>query len=122
MFWGHGPEQPYLQSLASRLACIDHIHFEGFVSDPRDYLSKADLFVLPSHGEAFGLSLAEAREAGCAVIGTNVGGIPEGLENGRSGILVPAKDPVELARVLVELFGNKSLLGLWRKRASSNLS
>ena len=119
---GKGPEQAELQSLADRLACSDHVRFEGFVSDPRAYLSRADLFVLPSHSEAFGLSIAEAREAGCAVVGTNVGGIPEVLEDGRSGILVPARDPVALGRVLVELFSDRSLLTLWRSRASSNLS
>jgi glycosyltransferase involved in cell wall biosynthesis len=119
---GEGPERRCLQMLAVRLNCDDRIHFEGFKSDPRPYLAHADVFVLPSHREAFGLSLAEAREARCAVIATNIGGIPEALEGGRSGILVAAKNPVEIGRVLVELFSDQKLLSFWQKRASENLS
>jgi glycosyltransferase involved in cell wall biosynthesis len=119
---GEGPTKSQLQSLTVRLACDDRIHFEGFIKDPRPYLARADVFVLPSHQEAFGLSLAEAREAGCAVIGTNVGGIPEVLERGRCGILVPAGNPPELGRVLVELLTDEKLLRFWKDRALSNLS
>lgn len=119
---GKGPAKPSLQMRAARLSCNDRIHFEGFVDDPRPYLAQADIFVLPSHREAFGLSLAEAREAGCAVIGTNIGGIPEALEGGRSGILVAAKKPSEIGRVLVELLTDQELLRFWQKRALENLS
>jgi glycosyltransferase involved in cell wall biosynthesis len=119
---GEGPERHRLETHADRLACGDRIHFKGFVSDPRSYLAKADVFVLPSHMEAFGLSIAEAREAGCAVIGMKIGGIPEVLEDGRRGILLPKKNPSELARVIVELFSDEGLLQLWQDRASSNLS
>ena len=119
---GKGPAKPSLQMRAARLNCNDRIHFEGFIDDPRPYLAQADIFVLPSHREAFGLSLAEAREAGCAVIGTNIGGIPEALEGGRSGILVAAKNPCEIGRVLVELLADQELLRFWQKRALENLS
>jgi glycosyltransferase involved in cell wall biosynthesis len=119
---GDGPEREALQSQASRFDCRDHIHFVGFVRDPRPYLAQADIFVLPSHREAFGMALAEAREAGCAVIGTTVGGIPEVLEGGRAGIIVPVSNPAEMAKVLIELLANPILLRSWRKRASANLS
>jgi glycosyltransferase involved in cell wall biosynthesis len=119
---GEGPKRSRLETLSARLSCEDHIHFEGFVEDPRPYLAQADVFVLPSHREAFGLSLAEAREAGCAVIGTNVGGISEVLEDGRSGILVPPKSPGELGRILIQLFADREILTSWQKRASANLS
>lgn len=119
---GEGPERQHLQTQADHLGSGNRIHFKGFVSDPRAYLEKADLFVLPSHVEAFGLSIAEARQAGCAVIGMNVGGIPEVLEGGSRGILLPPKNPSELARVIVELFSDEELLRLWQDRASSNLS
>jgi glycosyltransferase involved in cell wall biosynthesis len=119
---GKGPAMPSLQMRAARLNCNDRIHFEGFIDDPRPYLAQADIFVLPSHREAFGLSLAEAREAGCAVIGTNVGGIPEALESGRSGILVAAKNPCEIGLALVELLADQELLRFWQKRALENLS
>jgi glycosyltransferase involved in cell wall biosynthesis len=118
---GEGPDRRRLQTLTARMNCDDRIHFEGFKSDPRPYLTHADVFVLPSHREAFGMSLAEAREAGCAVIGTNVGGIPEVLEGGRSGILVAPRDPAGLGQVLIQLFTNQELLQHWRKRAVANL-
>jgi glycosyltransferase involved in cell wall biosynthesis len=119
---GKGPQRSYLESLAVDLGCSDRIHFEGFIEDPRAYFRQADVFVLPSHREAFGSSLAEAREAGCAVIGTNVGGIPEVLEGGQCGILVPPNNPLALSRALVDLLGNEALLKFWQQRASSNLS
>jgi glycosyltransferase involved in cell wall biosynthesis len=119
---GEGPERSRLKMQAARLNCDDCSYFEGFVEDPRSYLAQADIFVLPSHREAFGLSLAEAREAGCAMIGTSVGGIPEVLERGRCGTLVPAGNPLELGRILVELLTDEELLRFWQGRASSNLS
>ncbi len=119
---GDGPEKRSLQMLADRLDCRDRIHFEGFVRDPGPYLAQADIFVLPSHREAFGMALAEAREAGCAAIGTNAGGIPEVLEGGRAGIIVPVGRAAELGSVLVRLLVNPTLLRLWQERAASNLS
>jgi glycosyltransferase involved in cell wall biosynthesis len=119
---GDGPEKRSLQMRADRLDCSYRIHFEGFVRDPRPYLAQADIFVLSSHREAFGMALAEAREAGCAAIGTDTGGIPEVLENGRAGIIVPVGSPVEMGRVLVQLLADPALLRLWRKRAATNLS
>jgi glycosyltransferase involved in cell wall biosynthesis len=119
---GDGPEKRSLQMLADRLDCRDCIYFEGFVRDPRPYLAQADIFVLASHREAFGMALAEAREAGCAAIGTNVGGIPEVLEYGRAGIIVPVGNPVDMSRALVRLLVNPTLLRFWQKRAATNLS
>jgi glycosyltransferase involved in cell wall biosynthesis len=119
---GEGPERANLQKKVDLLGCGDRIHFLGFVNDPRIYLAKAAIFVLPSHREAFGLALAEAREAGCAVVATNVGGIPEVLEQGRRGILLPAKNPIELGRVVVELLSNPAMLRIWQERAASNLA
>lgn len=119
---GEGPERRSLQMLVDRLDCHDCIYFAGFVANPRPYLTQADIFVLPSHREAFGMALAEAREAGCAAIGTNVGGIPEVLEGGQAGIIVPVGNPVELGSVFVRLLVNPALLRLWQDRAATNLS
>jgi glycosyltransferase involved in cell wall biosynthesis len=119
---GDGPEKLSLQMQAERFDCSDRIHFEGFVADPQPYLAQADIFVLASHREAFGMALAEARQAGCAVIGTDIGGIPEVLEHGRAGIIVPAREPVELGQTLVRLLTNPTLLRFWQRRAATNLS
>ena len=119
---GKGPLRSRLERQASRVKSRGGIHFVGFVADPRSYLSQADVFVLSSHREAFGLALAEAREAGCAVVGTNVGGIPEVLELGRRGILVSANKPTEMSDVIVDLLADETLRKTWQKRALENLS
>jgi glycosyltransferase involved in cell wall biosynthesis len=119
---GHGPANAKLRRRAAHAGCEDCIHFLGFVDDPRPYLAHADIFVLASHREAFGLVLAEAREAGCAIIGTNVGGIPEVLEGGRAGILVPPRDPSALGQALVRLLTDQDALKDWQRRALANLN
>jgi glycosyltransferase involved in cell wall biosynthesis len=119
---GKGPMRSLLEKQASLVKSRGGIHFVGFVADPRSYLSQADVFVLSSHREAFGLALAEAREAGCAVVGTNVGGIPEVLELGRRGILVSANKPTEMSDVIVDLLADETLRKTWQKRALENLS
>ncbi len=119
---GKGPMRSRLEKQASRIKSGGGIHLVGFVPDPRSYLAQADVFVLPSHREAFGLALAEAREAGCAVVGTNVGGIPEVLEHGRRGILVSANQPAEISDAIVSLLVDDELRKTWQKRALENLS
>jgi glycosyltransferase involved in cell wall biosynthesis len=119
---GKGPLRSRLEKQASLVKSLGGIHLVGFVADPRPYLSQADVFVLSSHREAFGLALAEAREAGCAVVGTSVGGIPEVLEFGRRGILVPGNNPAELSRVIVDLLADENIRKTWQARALENLS
>jgi glycosyltransferase involved in cell wall biosynthesis len=118
---GDGPERSVLEAMAAALPCADKIHFTGFVRDPRPYLFAADIFVLASYREAFGLVLAEAREAGCAIVASNVGGIPEALDNGKAGILLPPGQPRELADALAALLHNAQELDKWQTRAVENL-
>jgi glycosyltransferase involved in cell wall biosynthesis len=118
---GDGPERSMLEARAAALPCADKIHFTGFVRDPRPYLFAADIFVLASYREAFGLVLAEAREARCAVVASNVGGIPEALDNGRAGILLPPGQPRELADALAGLLADTHELDKWQTRAVENL-
>lgn len=119
---GNGPMRQSLQSQSVALDCEDDICFVGNVEDPRDYLMQADVFVLPSHREAFGLALAEARESHCALVGTDVGGIPEVLESGNAGILVPPRNPARMSEVLIALFTDRQLLHDWQQRAGKNLA
>ena len=76
---GDGPERPALERQAADTGCADRISFIGHVDQPRGVLAQTDVFVLASYAEPFGLGILEAREAGCAVIGTRVGGIAEQL-------------------------------------------
>ncbi|NJM21087.1 MAG: glycosyltransferase family 4 protein [Richelia sp. RM2_1_2] len=67
------------------------------------------------------LVLSEAREAGCAIIATDVDGIPEALDYGEAGLLVPAKDSQALAAKLKTLLDDSNALNEWKNRASQNL-
>ena len=119
---GDGPDRAAFEAQAQDSGLAERISFTGFIADPRPYFSEADIFVLASRSEPFGLVIAEAREAGCAVVGSNVGGIPEVLEEGRAGLLVPPGDPSALAEALSTLLSSPDLLAHWRKAAGENLS
>jgi glycosyltransferase involved in cell wall biosynthesis len=118
---GNGPERSKLEGQAAASGCGHKIHFTGFIKDPRSYLFAADIFVLASHQEAFGLVLAEAREAKCAIVASDVGGIREALDDGEAGILIPARQPRVLANALALLLGNGHELDRWQTRAAENL-
>jgi glycosyltransferase involved in cell wall biosynthesis len=119
---GNGPELESLQEQARSTAFAERIHFEGFQREPQSYLLSTDIFVLASHNESFGLAIAEARTVGTsAIIASNVGGIPETLDDGRAGILVPPKDSEALATSLTVLLDNPEKLQCWKEKASKNL-
>jgi len=118
---GDGPERKQFERQAAATNCSIRIQFVGFVKDPRPYLAQADVFVLASRNDPFPLVIPEAREAGCAIVATNVDGIPEGLDDGRAGILVPPSDPPSLAAALTRLLRDPDELSLWRRRATENI-
>ncbi|MEH1998614.1 MAG: glycosyltransferase family 4 protein [Nostoc sp.] len=118
---GNGPDKQLFEAQAQATSVKERIHFEGFQPQPQRYLISCDIFVLASHRDPCPLVLSEAREAGSAIVGTQVDGIPEALDNGQAGLLVPAKDSNALARVLVQLLSNTDMLHEWKKRANQNL-
>ena len=85
------------------------IQLLGYRDDLPRILAAADLFVLPSHREALGIVLLEAMTAGLPVVATRTGGIPEVVEDGRTGILVPPENPERLAEALLTLLGDASM-------------
>jgi glycosyltransferase involved in cell wall biosynthesis len=85
------------------LGCQDMVRFLGFRRDICDLMCAADLIVLPSVAEAFGLVLAEALYLGRPVVATRVGGIPEIVDDGVDGELVPPGDPTALAEAIGSL-------------------
>jgi glycosyltransferase involved in cell wall biosynthesis len=119
---GEGPDRPAFERQASALPCRDRIVFAGFVSDPRPYLAGSDIFVLASRADPCPLVIPEAREAGCAIVATLVDGIPESLDEGRAGILVPPRDPAALASSIDHLLCNHEEREIWRQRARENLA
>ncbi|MCY7321917.1 MAG: glycosyltransferase family 4 protein [Phormidesmis sp. CAN_BIN36] len=118
---GDGEDRAEFERHARKSPVSDRIHFEGFQPEPQRYLLATDIFVLASDREPFGLVLSEAREAGCAIVATHVDGIPEVLENGKAGLLVPPRDVSTLAKTLTQLLSNPKQLAMWRQRAPQNL-
>jgi glycosyltransferase involved in cell wall biosynthesis len=119
---GDGPDREMFENMAKSCGKISQrIHFEGFQPEPQRYMLSTDIFVLASHCESFGLVLTEAREAGCAIVATDVDGIPETLDHRQAGILVPPKDSLTLANVLKQLLSDRQQLQTWKNRAQQNL-
>ncbi|QSV55260.1 MAG: glycosyltransferase family 4 protein [Dolichospermum sp. UKL201] len=118
---GNGPDKQIFESQAQATAVSHRIHFEGFQPEPQRYLLACDIFVLASHRDPCPLVLSEAREAGLAIVATEVDGIPEALDNGKAGILVPAQDSHQLAKALIKLLSDANILQEWKQRSQENL-
>lgn len=108
---GDGPERSRLQEEITNAGLDERVHLTGFV--PHDeipsYLSHADVFALPSQYEELGSVLIEAMRAGLPVVAADTGGIPEIVEAGQSGILVPPADAPALARATNRLLADRTL-------------
>jgi glycosyltransferase involved in cell wall biosynthesis len=118
---GDGPERSRFEEQARRSRCHANIHFEGFQALPQAYMLAADIFVLASRRESFGLVLLEAREAGCAIIATDVDGISEALDGGRAGVLVPAQNSAALAGAICRMLGSSKERRVWQGRARQGI-
>lgn len=118
---GDGPDRVEFEAKVKASGYQGRIHFEGFQPHPQRYMLSTDIFVLASHHESFGLVLTEAREAGCAVVASDVDGIPETLDNRQAGVLVPVKSSHALADALVKLLSAPSTLASWKHLAQQNL-
>ncbi|NIK68319.1 MULTISPECIES: glycosyltransferase family 4 protein [unclassified Paenibacillus] len=100
---GDGPIREELEQLAVELDLYDDIIFYGYMLHPEEFMPFFDIFVLPSRAEAFGSVFAEAALCWLALVGTNVGGIAEQIEDGVNGLLVPPEDAPALADALEKL-------------------
>lgn len=114
---GDGPERGLFEAQAKKSLYFNQIHFEGWQGEPQGYLVMTDVFVLASRRDSLGLVLLEAREAGCAIVATNVDGIPEALDGGAAGILVSPKNPIMLANAIIDLLLNPELKKMWQQNA-----
>jgi L-malate glycosyltransferase len=106
-------EEKYFGSLLRAVAepgMADRVHFAGEIRDVSGLLQAADLMVLNSREEPFGLVLVEAMSSGTPVLATRVGGIPEIVRDSQNGWLVEKLDTPGLARKLLELSQNRDLL------------
>jgi glycosyltransferase involved in cell wall biosynthesis len=103
---GDGPSRQQLESMSQQLGIYDDTIFYGYMLHPEEMLPFFDVFVLPSRAESFGSVFAEAALCLLALVGTNVGGIGEQIENGANGLLVPPEDPIALANALETLIAD----------------
>jgi glycosyltransferase involved in cell wall biosynthesis len=100
---GDGPLREELEAEVAGRRLGDTVRFLGRVAPADAVFERAALVVVPSHGEGFGMVALEAMERGRAVIASAVGGLPEIVEDGVTGLLVPAHDPDALAAAIREL-------------------
>ena len=125
---GKGPLQPELEMLAAGLGIFKNVHFVGFLSQPklRELYASSHLFLHPSETspnqdqEGVPNSILEGMATGLPVAGTRHGGIPEAVDHGRTGLLVPEEDHVALANAMQEITHSPGLLAEmgWRARAA----
>jgi L-malate glycosyltransferase len=100
---GEGPERSSAQALARRLGIIDRMRFLGAQHAIEDIVGLADLFLLPSELESFGLSALEAMARGVPVVGSDAGGLPEVVRHAESGYLLPVGDVEGMATRAIEI-------------------
>ncbi len=108
---GKGELEGFLKAYAKKLRIKDKVIFmkEQMNGNLPEIYSIADIFVLPSLIEAFGIVLLEAMATEVPVIGTNVGGIPEIIEDGKTGLLVKPNDPFDLRNAINKLLSDENL-------------
>ena len=108
---GDGSQRQALERLTEELGIGDRVTFVGFVPVNHVYeeFAKAQIFCGLSRSEALGNVFLEAQAEGCAVIGTNVGGIPDIVQDGMTGILVPPDDVGAAARAMQKLIDDTQL-------------
>jgi glycosyltransferase involved in cell wall biosynthesis len=108
---GDGPERTRLEQLAVKLGMAGRVDFRGEVAHDRvpAVLAELDIFALPSRAEGFGVAALEAAAMGLPVVASNVHGLPDVVEDGRSGLLVPPGDADALAGALGRLAGDGGL-------------
>lgn len=118
---GDGELMPRIRSLVETKGLTERVKFTGRVDDVWPYLASASLFVLPSLYESLGIAVLEAMAAGLPVVGSRVGGVPELVRDGVTGVLVPPNDPGTLADAIVGLLqdtGRATRLGNAGKAAA----
>lgn len=97
---GEGEERKNLEAQRETLGLVDDVYLVGFKKDANAMLSAFDIFLFPSTKEGFPYAVLEAGNAGLPVIASAVGGIPEIIDDMRSGILIQSKNSGEITRAL----------------------
>ncbi len=123
-FVGDGPLREELMAFSHELHIEHRVHFPGFRDDIKHFLDMFDLFLLVPKMEGLGSSILDAQYFSLPVIATPVGGIPEIVIDGETGILIPVNDEHRLAQAMIELLENpdrRKSLGSAGKRRMEEL-
>ncbi len=112
---GSGPQEENLKNLVADLGYKERVHMLGHREDVSEILPSLDIFVLPSKMEALGTAILEASACGVPCVGSRVGGIPECIEDGKSGLLFD--DEAGLKKALERLCSDEALREQMGKRA-----
>ncbi len=120
---GDGPERHMAEELCRELGIFEETRFVGKQQDMEDIYAIADLFLLPSEYESFGLAALEAMAAGTPVVATNAGGIPEIITHNKNGFLSDVGDVENMSQHAIALLGNQHMLSTFgaaaRKQAET---
>jgi N-acetyl-alpha-D-glucosaminyl L-malate synthase BshA len=113
---GDGPDRPEAAAEVARLGLTKDVLFLGRQDSVAELLACADLFLLPSESESFGLSALEAMATGVPVVATRVGGLPEVVEDGESGFLAEVGDIEAMAAAGARVLGDTET---WRRHSAA---
>jgi glycosyltransferase involved in cell wall biosynthesis len=122
---GQGPERERLAALVRARGLGHVVTLAGAVPDARALLAGFQFAVLPSHSEGLPNAVLEAMAAGLPVVATAVGGVPDIVADGETGLLVPPRDPAALAKAIERLAADPDLraaMGAAGRRAATRLS
>jgi N-acetyl-alpha-D-glucosaminyl L-malate synthase BshA len=114
---GDGPERYRVEQLCRELRTCEDVVMLGKLKDPTEALSIADVFVLPSESESFGLAALEAMAAGVPVISTNTGGIPEVNRHGVTGMMSDVGDVEDMVKNTLYLLSDDVRLTKFKRQA-----
>ena len=114
---GDGPERPRLEDLCRQIGLCEEIRFLGKQDAIEELLAIADLFIMPSESESFGLAALEAMACHVPVISTNAGGLPEVNIHGETGYLSNVGEVDQMAKFALEILENEETLNRFRANA-----
>jgi L-malate glycosyltransferase len=120
MLVGDGPERPAAEDLCRELNLCDHIRFVGKQEQMEDILAIADLFLLPSEYESFGLAALEAMAAGVPVVTTNAGGLSEINIPGETGYMSDVGDVKSMGEQAIKILKDDAVLKQFKQKAAAH--
>ncbi|GAB6990272.1 N-acetyl-alpha-D-glucosaminyl L-malate synthase BshA [Paenibacillus pini] len=115
LFVGEGPELPKIQCKINELGLEDKVYFLGKQDEIAQVISLADVLLLPSEKESFGLVALEAMACGVPTVGSQAGGIPELVVHGETGFLTPIGDTSQMAEYAIRLLSDAELTERFRE-------